>query len=100
MAEMRLRVHRLLKEGVEADAPRLDTITVKLAGNEKLLDVVRRVAGGDAVLSNAICENSGRVIRSGIIVVHNDVVISPGEFPSVVLQDGDEVTFLPMIDGG
>lgn len=97
---MRLRVHRLLKEGVEAESPGLDTIAVPFTESENLPDVVRRVAASDPVLSNAICEDNGRVIRSGIIVAHNDLVISPGDYPSVVLQDGDEVTFLPMIDGG
>jgi len=62
--------------------------------------VVRRLATDNHTLGDALYGTSGQTIRGGILVVFNDRIINRSEYAAVAPQDGDEVTFLPMLDGG
>jgi len=100
MAQLTLRIHRLLSEGVEAESPGLEEIPVSFSVGEDLKHVVRRLATDDHTVGSALYGTSGQTIRGGILVVFNDRIINRSEFATVAPQDGDEVTFLPMLDGG
>jgi len=100
MAQMTLRIHRMLSEGVEAESTGLREIPVAFSAGEHLKHVVSRLAGDDPTLATALCGRNGPTIRAGILVVHNDRIINRREYAAVAPEDGDEVTFLPMLDGG
>ena len=100
MAHVTFRVHRILSEGVAAESPALKDIPVSFAIGESLKHVVGRLATDDDTLGKALCDGNAPTIRSGILVVLNDRIINRSEYDKVVLQGGDEVAFLPILDGG
>ena len=100
MAQITLRIHRMLSEGAEVESPGLEEIPVSFSVGENLEHVVRRLATDNNTLGDALYGTSGQTIRGGILVVFNDRIINRSEYAAVAPQDGDEVTFLPMLDGG
>ena len=100
MAQMTLRIHRFLSQGAQAESPGLEEIPVSFSVGERLESVVRRLAAEDRALGRALCKGNAPTIQPGILVVLNDHIINRSEYETATLADGDDVTFLPMMDGG
>lgn len=100
MPGMTLLVHRLLSRGWQAAPPGLDSVRVSFTEGESLGRVLGRAAEEDRSLGLALCGEQGQAIRPGILVVLNNRILNRMEVGTVEVRDGDEVTFLPIIDGG
>jgi molybdopterin converting factor small subunit len=100
MPRVRLKVDRLLNRGLEADSPGLEEIPVSVSDGDSVLDMVRRLTPGNSGLRAVLYDEETGGIEPNVIVILNGRIVNPYECSRATLEDGDEVTFLPMVDGG
>lgn len=101
MAVLTLRVHRrLLSEIWAAGSVGLEEAMITFAPGGSVLDVIGGAAGEAGRLAEAVYDAPSRRIKPGIVVVRNDTIVSPHRCSVEEADDGDELLFLPMIDGG
>jgi molybdopterin converting factor small subunit len=100
MSRVKLKIDRLLSRGLEADSPGLEEIPVSVSEGESVVDMVRRLSSEDGAFRKAIYDEEKRMIQAEIIIILNGRIVTPYECSQAALKEGDEVTFLPMVDGG
>ena len=100
MPRVKLKVDRLLNRGLEADSPGLEEIPVSVSEGESVVERVRRLAAGNSGLHGVLYDEESRGIEPNVIVILNGRIVNPYECSKATLKEGDEVTFLPMVDGG
>jgi sulfur carrier protein ThiS len=100
MPRATLLVHRLLVGGLDAVGPGFDEIALDCPGTETLPDLLRSLQAHQPAVARAIYDPVTNTVKPGIIVVVNDRIVHQHECSRLAVHDGDEITFIPMIDGG
>lgn len=95
-----LLVHRFLVENPDAVAPGFHEVPVDLTETQTLPNLLRSLEIDYPQLTQAVYDGTTNTMRPGLMVVVNDRIVHPHECSQLVIRDGDEVTFFPMIDGG
>jgi molybdopterin converting factor small subunit len=100
MPRVKLKVDRLLSRGWETDSSGFEEIPVSVSEGESVLEMVRHLSAGNRGLRGVLYDEESQGIEANVIVILNGRIVNPYECSKSTLKEGDEVTFLPMVDGG
>jgi molybdopterin converting factor small subunit len=98
MVQVKLKVFSWLK-GRE-DLAGFNEEILSVPDGETVLDLARRLASREEVFRTVIFDPQGQRIREDIGVILNGRLVNPYERSEVLLREGDEVIFLPILHGG
>ncbi len=100
MPQVILKVSRWLSQGSEGNSTDFIEVPVAASEGESITGIVRRLAAENSPFPKAIFDERTREIQANVIVMLNGRIVNPHQRPEIALKEGDEVTFLPMHDGG
>ena len=100
MPQVILKVSRWLSQGSEGASTAFVEIPVATSEGESITGVVRRLAAETHAIPKVIFDEKTRGIQANVVVMLNGRIVNPHQRPELALNEGDEVTFLPMHDGG
>jgi molybdopterin converting factor small subunit len=100
MPQVILKVSRWLSQGSEGASTDFVEIPVTTSEGESITGVVNRLAAENRDIPKAIFDEGTRAIQANVLVMVNGRIVNPHQRPEIALNEGDEVTFLPMHDGG
>jgi molybdopterin converting factor small subunit len=98
MIQVKLKVFSWLKG--RGNLAGFDEEILSVLDGETVLDMARRLASCEEVFRTAIFDPQGQRIREEIGVILNGRFVNPYERSEVILREGDEVIFLPILHGG
>ncbi len=98
MIQVKLKVFSWLKGSGNLAA--FDEEILSVPDGEAVLDMARRLASREEVFRTAIFDPQGQRMREDIGVTLNGRFVNPYERSEVMLREGDEVVFLPILHGG
>jgi molybdopterin converting factor small subunit len=100
MPKVMLKVNRWLSQNGQADSTNFVEIPISAREGESILGIVRRLSEENDSFRRAIFDEENQQIQPNIIVVLNGRIVNPYERSESTLKEGDELTFLPMQNGG
>jgi molybdopterin converting factor small subunit len=100
MPRVKLKVNRWLSRDGEADSTNFEKILTSAWAGKSILGMVRRLAEENDSFRRAIFDGENQQIKPNIIVVLNGRIVNPYERLESTLKEGDELTFLPVQNGG
>jgi molybdopterin converting factor small subunit len=100
MIRVKLKVFSWLSQRIEGNLAGFDEEIVSIPDGETVLDMARRLSSDEEVFPKAIFDEKGQWIREDIGVILNGRFVNPYERSEVILKEGDEVVFLPILHGG
>lgn len=98
--EVKLKVTSWLRRDLNLESTSSKAISISAPEGESILGIVSMLAKEDRILWKSIFDEKNRIIQPNIIVILNDRIVNPYDRSEATLKDGDELTFLPMFDGG
>ena len=101
MPTVKLKIYSWLSQGLDASSASFEEMPIVVPEGESVLEMARRLASSDdGVFRRAIFDQTNQKIRTHIAVILNGRFVNPYERAEAALNDGDEVTFLPILHGG
>ena len=100
MPEVKLRISRWLCESLDSDLTDPSDILVAVSEGESVLDAIRRLSRKDHDFWTYIFDQEKQEIATNVLVTLNGRIVNPYDRSQTTLKDGDEVTFLDLVDGG
>lgn len=100
MTQVKVKINCWLSQGSDADSSNFEEIRVSVLEGESMLGLVRGLAAQNGVFRRAILNEKGEDSLSNIVVILNGRIVDLDECVGTVFEEGDEVTFLPMLYGG
>jgi len=100
MPEVKLRVSRWLRQSLDSESSDANDILVGVREGESVLDTIRRLTGENHLFWKHIFDEKTQEITSNVLVTVNGRIVNPYDRSQTTLKDGDEVTFLDLVDGG
>ena len=77
-----------------------EEIAISAPDGESVLGMVRRLAVENGLFRKVIFDGENKKIQRNIVVILSGRIVNPYERSENTLEEGDEVTFLPMLYGG
>jgi sulfur carrier protein ThiS len=100
MPEVKLRIHTLLTEGESGGSAGFTVVSVSAYEGEGILELFRRLAQENRDLHKIVTYITGQDAHTPTVVLLNGRFLSPAEFSRMSVKEGDELTVLPLLDGG
>ncbi len=96
MPQVKLKIQNILIRNRNGRSAGMETIVVSAKEGESLLDLFRRLARENEDLNKIISQDA----HLPTVMVLNGRYLGPAELSEVTLKEGDELTVLPLLDGG
>lgn len=100
MPRVKLKVNRWLCQALNLEPIHSEEVSIVALEGESLPGMVCRLAGEDGLFWKTIFDEKTQGVASNVLVILNGRVVNPYDRAETVLKEGDELTFLPMFDGG
>ena len=100
MPRVTLKVNRWLRESLNLEPTDVGEIAISVPDGESILGMIHRLAAGNDVFWKAIADEEDQKIGRDVLVILNGRIVNPYDRGEAILQDDDEVMFLPMMAGG
>ena len=97
---VKLKVNPWLRQRLNLESPHSQEATLSAPEGESILGIVSNLAKEDPALWKDLFDEKDHIIRPTVMVILNDRIVNPYDPSEASLQDGDELAFLPMFDGG
>jgi molybdopterin converting factor small subunit len=81
-------------------APLSEEILISVPKGETLSAMIRRFAAEHPNFWEAISDTMSQGVGSDVIVILNGSIVNPYDYDKLLLGEGDELGFLPMVAGG
>ena len=98
--KVKLRVDGWLRQSLNPELAASKEISISAPEGESILGVVTRLAKDDPILWKSLFDEKDHIIQPNVLVILNNRVVNPYDRSEATLKEGDELTFLPMFDGG
>lgn len=99
--KVKLKVNSWLRQSLNSELASSKEIFIPLAPEEEsILEIVNNLAKEDPVLWKSLFDEKTHMIQPNVIVILNDRIVNPYDRSEAALKEGDELTFLPIFDGG
>jgi len=100
MPQVRLKIQNLLTQSKNESSTGFAVISVSASEGEGVLALLRRLAQENRDLNKIVTYVTGQDTHTPTVVLLNGRFLSPHELSEVTLKEGDELTVLPLLDGG
>jgi len=100
MPAVKLKVNRWLRQSVGLGPAGPEEISISILEGESILGMLARLATEQGGSWKSLFGEKPQEIGANILVVLNGCLVNPYDRSEAPLKDGDEVTLLPMFDGG
>ena len=98
MPTVRLEIGGLLSEQPDAMGARPGKFSVPISEGETILGMARQLAAKDDVFRKIVFNHEE--FGANVLVILNGKFVNPQNRAETLLNDGDEVMFLPVVAGG
>ena len=98
--KVKLKVNSWLRQRLNLEPASSKEILMSAPEGESILGVVSSLVKEDPILWKSLFDEKDQILRSNVIVILNNRIVNPYDRSEATLKDGDELTFLPMFDGG
>jgi len=99
MPKVKLKLSRWLLQSL-GDETHGEEILVRADEGASILTLFRRLAAENDPLWRKLFDTKAHLIHPSVLVILNDRIVNPYHQREVPLKEGDELTLLPMMDGG
>ncbi len=99
MPNIKVKVNPSLPQAFGFDPSEGGDRTVSVREGQSIPETVRCLAEENGLFWKSIFDEKNQIIHPGVLIILNGRVANPYD-PTVILQEGDNLTFLPMMDGG
>ena len=100
MPQVKLKIQNILTGGRSESSSGFAVISISASEGEGILELFRRLAQEDGDLNKIVTCVMGQDTYIPTVVLLNGRFLSPAEFSKIALKEGDELTVLPLLDGG
>ena len=100
MPLVKLKINRWLSQGLNSNSTGFEEIPISVPEGETVLEMVYRLAATHEVFRREILDEEGQYINTNVVVILNGRIVNPYDRSETTFKEGDEVTFLPMLQGG
>ena len=98
--KVKLRVNKWLRQSLNLESTNSQEISISAPEGVSILEIVSNLAKEDRILWKSIFDEKNYIIQPKVIVILNGRIINPYDRSETILKNGDELTFLPMFNGG
>ncbi len=98
--QVKLKVNSWLRQSLDLETTSSKEIFISAPEGESILEIVSNLAKENPVLWESLFDEKTHMIQSNVIVILNNRIVNPYDRSESTLKEGDELTFLPMFDGG
>lgn len=98
--KVKLKVNSWLRHSLSSELATSQEVFISAPEGESILEVVSNLVKESPVLWKSLFDEKNHMIQPNVIVVLNDRIVNPYDRSEATLHEGDELTFLPMFDGG
>ncbi len=99
MPNVHVKVNPSLPQAFGFDAPEGGDMIVSVREGQSIPETVRRLAEEKGPFWKSIFDEKNQIINPGVLIILNGRVANPYD-PQVILREGDNLTFMPMMEGG
>ena len=100
MPQVKLKIQNILIQKKNRGPVGFEVISVSANEGEGVLELFRRLAQENTGLNHIVTYVTGQDPHNPTVVLLNGRFLSPAEFSERTLKEGDELTVLPLLDGG
>ena len=100
MPQVKLKLNRWLSQGLDANSSGFDEISISALEGESIVELLRRLAEQHGVFRKTILDMKNLQILPNIVVMLNGRTVDTSDRSGTTLKEGDEVTFVGVLDGG
>jgi len=97
---VKLKVSSWLCSSLNIELTNSQETSVSVPEGETILGIVSHLANTDHILWKSIFDEKNHIIQPNVIVSLNGRIVNPYNRSEATLKEGDELMFLPVIDGG
>ena len=98
--KVKLRFESWLSPSSNSERTPSEAIFVSAPEGESILGIVSSLVKDDPILWKSLFDEKDHIIQPNVIVILNNRIVNPYDRSEATLKEGDELTFLPMFDGG
>jgi molybdopterin converting factor small subunit len=100
MPKVKLKVSYSLRQSLGDETTDTEEILVSALEGESVLTLLRRLAAENGLFWKSLFDEEHQAIHPGVLLILNNRIINPYDRSEATLKEGDELTLLPMMDGG
>lgn len=100
MPKVKLKVSYSLRQSLGDETADTEEILVSALEGESVLTLLRRLAAENGLFWKSLFDEEHQAIHPGVLLILNNRIINPYDRSEATLKEGDELTLLPMMDGG
>ena len=98
--KVKLKVDRWLRQSLNSELTSSKEIFISAPEGASVWDIASNLAKEDPVLWKNLFDEKTRMVQPDVLVTLNNRLINPSDRSEATLKEGDELTFLAMVDGG
>jgi molybdopterin converting factor small subunit len=98
--QVKVKIQDLLIQNNPKRSTGFEVVSVPANEGESVLELLRRLADHNEELTHVASYVSGQDGDMPAVIILNGRLLALHEIPGVTLKEGDEVTVLPLTDGG
>lgn len=100
MLKVKLKVNRWLRQSLGDETAHTEEILISAPEGESILTLFRRLTAENSLFWKTLFEEKNQAIHPSVLVILNGRIVNPYDQYETTLKEGDELTLLPMMDGG
>ena len=100
MPKVKLKLHRWLLQSFGDETAKTEEILVNADEDTSILTLFRRLAVENGPFWKTVFDAKTQLIHPNVLVILNGRIVNPYHQCETTLKEGDELTLLPMMDGG
>jgi len=100
MPKVKLKLNRWLLQSLGVETADTEEILISADEGASVLTLFRRFAAENGPFSKLLFDTKTHLIHPSVLVILNGRIVNPYDRGETALKEGDELTLLPMMDGG
>jgi hypothetical protein len=98
--QVRLKIQNLLIHNKNGPSAGFEVVSTSANEGEGILGLLRRLGRENENLGKIVSYAMGQDVDVPTVILLNGRFLSPHELSDMTLREGDELTILPLLDGG
>jgi molybdopterin converting factor small subunit len=100
MPQVKLKLHRWLLQSFGDETADTEEVLIRAEEGASILTLFGRLAAENGPFWKTLFDAKVQLIHPNVLVILNGRIVNPYQQCDTSLKEGDELTLLPMMDGG